>query len=240
MKNGASLPATADVRADAAYQTRVTVLHDVGGGIRLISLAAPEGFSYYAGQYVYLSFGSFAPRPYSIASAPGGESLDIHIRDTGANGASTYAVRHLRIEEIVGLSGPAGDSFYDPALHRDRPLFCLAGGLGIAPVRAIVEAALSDPARIRPVSVCWGVRHAGDFYIREWFERVAQESRLLDFRPVVEDPLDPADLVQDVHLTEAEIFLAGPPALIAASLPVLAAHGADPAHVHFDSYEGAA
>ncbi|MCJ7709688.1 MAG: hypothetical protein MUQ32_02555, partial [Chloroflexi bacterium] len=129
---------------------------------------------------------------------------------------------------------------------QEGPLLLVGGGTGYAPLKAILRHVLESGAG-REVTLFWGARTASDLYEDGWLrERAGRES---DFRyvPVLSDE-DPAAgglrglvheavLAAGLPLARADIYLAGPPEMVAALREALPRHGADPARIVFDSFE---
>jgi NAD(P)H-flavin reductase len=211
-------------------------IRDVAHGVRILRLEPPLGaeFSWRAGQYVWLKFGTFAPRAYSIAKAydSADPAPEFHLRDSGAGGASTYALKKLRPGETVRVSEPEGKSFLDES--NNRPLLLVAGGLGIAPLKAIVEASLRRAAA-PDVHLFWGARHEADLYMPGYFETLAATHRNFRFHPAIGDPVGECAVGSFEDLKDFSVFLAGPEAMIAATVPLLLQKGAEMAHIHYDS-----
>ena len=92
-----------------------------------------------AGQYVELRIpGSPLRRAYSIASPPSQESsIELHIRLTpGGLATEGWVFASLAVGERVTMQGPLGTfSMIEP---EDGPVVLVAGGTGIAPLKAIL------------------------------------------------------------------------------------------------------
>lgn len=120
-------------------------------------------FDYLPGQYVDLSFKGIK-RSYSIANAkPENKELELHIRKVPSGKMSQFLVDELKVNQLMRLEGPKGTFF----IRKDtKPLILLAGGTGIAPVKAIVEDLVikKDP---REIFVYWGMSSRKDFYLPE-------------------------------------------------------------------------
>jgi len=114
-----------------------------------------------AGQFVHVRTGDYSGmvlrRPFSlntIAVAAG--TLTIHFRTIGRG---TEWFTHLRPGERIEMLGPLGRPFeVDP---RSRHLLLIAGGLGMAGVRALADEAIRDG---RQVTLLFGGASARDVY----------------------------------------------------------------------------
>ncbi|MGH3804965.1 MAG: globin domain-containing protein, partial [Pseudonocardiaceae bacterium] len=109
-----------------------TVVHRVsrGHGIAEITVQPHERYEYSAGQYVSVET-PWLPklwRYYSSANAPREDgTLTFHVRAVAGGSVSDALVHRAAV----------GDMVLDAAVHSD--LLFVAGGTGLAPVRAIIE-----------------------------------------------------------------------------------------------------
>jgi len=226
------------------FTCRVVDIEDATHDIRMLRLEPPPGvrFDFHAGQYAKLGFGALPPRDYSMANTPGEPLLEFHIRDVG-DGASRYAVRQLGRGETVTASGPLGDAYL-----RDEhagPILAIAGGSGLAPMKAIVETALRrDPSR--EIRLYFGVRRERDLYLVAHFERLAAAHARFRFVPVVAEPNESSarrsGMVGDAVAADAadflntKAYLAGPPPMVEATVALLHARGLSAADIHADPF----
>ena len=105
-------------------------------------------------------------RPYSIAAAPedarrdGWLELLVGVNAEGAPGP------HLTLEpgQLVDVEGPLGSFTFPPAPDERRFVF-IAGGTGIAPLRAMMRRALSLPHR--NIGLFYSVRTPDEFAYEE-------------------------------------------------------------------------
>lgn len=220
-----------------AIDATVDAIEDIHPDIRIVRLRVSGDTPVWeAGQYMELTFKGFAPRPYSIASAPHSNVLEFHIRGTGKGGASEHVVKHLKAGDILTLRGPFGRATHS-SLNRE-PLLLIAGGMGISPLKAIVEDALHH-AHPGPLRLYWGAQTAKDLYMADRFRALA--SSAFEFIPVTQDKTESRQgLVGEVMADEMgdlsgyQIYLSGPPAMIKALIPQLLAKGARHDHIHSD------
>jgi dihydroorotate dehydrogenase electron transfer subunit len=114
-----------------------------------------------AGQFVHVRTGDLSGlvlrRPFSINTAdPVSGAITIHFRTIGRG---TEWFTRLRPGDEVDILGPLGRPFeVDP---RSRHLLLIAGGLGMAGVRALADEALRDG---RQVTLLFGAASARDVY----------------------------------------------------------------------------
>lgn len=199
-----------------------------------LRLKPERPFPFQAGQYVELTLGSCEPRYYSIASTPGSADIELHIKDNGNGGLGTYAMTKLQVGDQASIRGPFGNCTWqdDGKPHQ----ILVAGGIGIIPLKAIAETAIASSYAGR-LSLYWGVQQKADLYLQSQFEALAQQAANFRFHPVVADPLH--DLIQknETDLSQARIYLSGPPAMFASLVPALLAHRANPQGISSDNQD---
>lgn len=120
-------------------------------------------FPFAAGQALAIADHRFQPRkPYSIASSPEEAADRGWLELLVGVGADGTPGPHLRLQPgtLVDIDGPLGRFTY-PTPARDERLLFIAGGTGIAPLRAMMRHALAQgPHRI---GVLYSARTPDDF-----------------------------------------------------------------------------
>jgi CDP-4-dehydro-6-deoxyglucose reductase/ferredoxin-NAD(P)+ reductase (naphthalene dioxygenase ferredoxin-specific) len=228
---------------DLPFAGTVVELVQATADIRIVRVAvAGPPLSFQPGQFVSVGFGPLEGRDYSIASGPGEPELEFHVRDVGS-GASRYAASVLQVGDRVRIGRPQGTAVLAP--HSRRPILALAGGSGLAPIKSIVDAAAAR-AHPGPVHLYVGIRRPADLYLAGHFEALFGQRPGWRFVPVVAEPEEPGGLrtglLPDVvgadfrTLAGMEAFLAGPPALVQALVPVLRGLGMAAVDIHADAF----
>jgi len=156
----------------ATPSTRIVRL-DLGG----------RPFEFEAGQAALIGLAAREERvPYSIASAPAETSqsglLDFLVKvEPSGRWGHQFDVLEPQIE--IGIRGPFG-SFTFPANPPEKRFLFIAGGTGIAPIRAMIRQALIGGERGR-MKLLYSAKTADDFaYLPELGDMAAQEG--LDLR----------------------------------------------------------
>lgn len=212
----------------------------------MINLAAP--ISYIAGQYAQISLPSLGiTRSYSFAGAPDDKpqsQLRFFVRHV-PGGAFTDWLTTERVGERLQLEGPFGGFMLSPS---PAPLLFIAGGSGLAPIKAILEQAKREGCR-RDATFLFGARTAQDLYALEEISSIASGwAGRFQFVPVLsEEPADSSwagargmvtdDLavrITDLHIHEA--YLCGPPPMVDAAVAALQACGVAKNAIRTDSF----
>src|SRR5699024_12224156 len=130
------------LRRGVAYTTSIIGKEEVARGTVAIHLKKPDGFTFVAGQAVYVTLpaltesdGKGRVRTFSIASAPDDPELMIATRLTDS--AFKRSLAHLPIGSPVEIEGPYGD--LNQRADVMRPAVFLAGGIGITPARSMIR-----------------------------------------------------------------------------------------------------
>ncbi len=185
---------------------------------------AGRSFPYEAGQAVLIAtHGAATRRPYSIAASPDDARRDdalellVGVDEQGRAGA------HLALEPgaAVDVEGPLG-TFTLPRHPDERRFLFLAGGTGIAPLRAMLHCALALPHR--EIGVVYSARTPDDFAYQDELRALAEAGRI-ELRQTVTRAEAPAwagargrigrrELEGLVHDPETLCFVCGPPALV--------------------------
>ncbi len=130
-----------------------------------------ENFS--PGQFMMLYAFGIGEIPVSVSGAAGPAGLTYTIRAVGAVSRALCASTPGR---VVGVRGPFGTSWHESdALGQD--LLVIAGGIGLAPLRPVVLAALRDRRRYRRITVLIGARSPRELVFAaeygQWHDRGA-------------------------------------------------------------------
>ena len=129
-------------------------------------------------------------RHFSPANAPRRDgTIDLHVSSVAGGELSPALVVSLRKGDTLRVGAPVGDRLTLPA-GEERDLLLIAGGTGLAPLKAVVEqVATTEP---RPVTLVGGGRRARDLYDLDALAGLARGRPWLTVRAAVsqEPPAD--------------------------------------------------
>ena len=116
---------------------RVAEIEAVTDDIRILRIVATDTslFDWRAGQYASFKIDGFEARDYSIANAPGEDFIELHIRRSGAGGFSDFICDDLKQNDPIDIKGAFGGAYFRE--NHKGPLLAVAGGTGLAPMKAI-------------------------------------------------------------------------------------------------------
>ena len=244
------LASAAAPQAMVKFSAKVTELSPAAHDVVVVRLASPPGlsFGFHPGQFAKLRFGKLPARSYSMASQPGQDLMEFHIRVVPGGTASQYVATRLKVGDSVEVRGPFGEAYWPGAEGVQRgPLLLLAGGTGLAPILSVLDAALKDGIEPQQIHVYHGVRHERDLYAGAKLVARAR-SHGFRFTPVYSEG-DQTDartgllheaVGEDFHdLADAHIFVAGPPPMVDAVKTTAQQRGASADRVRADAFYAA-
>ncbi len=136
------------------------------------------------GQFVMATLPGFPPSAISI-SRYHADGIELTVR---AAGPATAALTALRPGQPVGLRGPLGRA-WPMDLVADRDVVVVAGGIGLAPLRPVIDAVTMAPGRFGRLHLCYGARTPADrIYVGETFRW--RRCRCADVAETVDHPDD--------------------------------------------------
>lgn len=183
-------------------------------------------------------------RYFSPANAPRPDgSLDLHVQQVDGGQVSTAVVRSVKVGDTVKLGAPVGERL---TRLPDDPtdLLMVAGGTGLAPLRAVLEQVDQEWQRTHrapQVHLLHGVRMPWHLYDRPRLRELARERPWFDYTEVVsDDPSHPGTrgkvgaIAARQALHGRTAMVCGGPQMVAHTLEQLTLAGM---HAHRIKYE---
>ncbi|MHA1190298.1 MAG: NADH:ubiquinone reductase (Na(+)-transporting) subunit F [Alphaproteobacteria bacterium] len=198
-------------------------------------------------------------RAYSIASNPSDTSrivlvIRLALPPPGVDGhhppgvASSYLFG-VNCDDIVDVTGPFGE-FY--VRDTDREMVLIGGGVGMAPLKAIIFDQLERVGTKRKISYWFGARTLTDVFYGDEFDDLARRHDNFTWTVALSEPppnvnwQGPTGFVHDIvfrsYLADhpapesCEYYLCGPPLMMQAVLAMLETLGVDDAMIYFDDF----
>ena len=132
-----------------------------------------RAFLYLPGQFAELSVLGSGEAPISITSSPTQPNLQFCIKRMGV---VTTAIHYMKEGDTLGVRGPYGNTF-PLDLFKGKNILFIAGGIGLAPLRSVINYMLDDSHRkdYKDITVLYGARTPGDllfkYDLKAWGER---------------------------------------------------------------------
>jgi predicted ferric reductase len=177
--------------------------------------------------------------PFSLSAAPQGDRLRITVK---ALGGYTRRLAAVPVGTRVIADGPFGHFTADR--RRNAKVALVAGGIGITPVRALLE----ELGGAQDVSVIYRALTEEDVVFRAELDELAQRQGVI-VHYVVGDHRDPAhgQLLEPDHLrglvpdiAERDVYVCGPPAMVRALRRSLRAAAVPSRRLHVEEFALAA
>lgn len=204
-------------------------------------------FDFKAGQYLCVVMGEKDKRPFSIASAPDAQHIELHIGAAVSESYPMQVVERLKAGlangELIDIEMPGGDAHLR---HESvRPRLLIAGGTGFSYIKSIVEHQIALGQQVE-TTLYWGCRTQDAMY----YEQIARDwhhaHSWLHFVPVIEEaPADwqgktanlLAQIQQDfISLNGYDIYIAGRFDMVGAAREAFRAMGVEEAHLYGDAF----
>jgi sulfite reductase subunit B len=119
------------------------------------------------GQFAMVSIFGVGEAPISVSSGPTEEAwVEMVVRRTGS---VTDAMHKMNVGDKVGLRGPYGHGFPFEEL-KGHPLLFIGGGIGMVPLRSLVQPAIATADRYPEVTVLYGAKLPNELMFSEEIE----------------------------------------------------------------------
>lgn len=225
----------------APFKATVEVLERLVPGVIFFRCRPESPVPSLPGQFVLLQVPGGQRRAYSMANTRP-ETLDFIVKEKAGGHASRYLFDALSVGDALSLEGPYGRAYL--RLPAERAIVCIAGGSGLAPMLSVVEGALAL-TRSPPVRLFFGANSADELFMADEMRVLAARHAALSLTLVVRDGAPGAEtgLVGDAALAamealdECDLYMAGPPGLIDATLrPAMRSGRVAPGRIFFDRF----
>ena len=214
-----------------------------------VILKPSEKVDFIAGQYLNFVMSDADKRPFSIASSPNSDLIELQI---GAFVADSYPMQVIeRIQSAqtdnkpITIEIPLGHA----QLRTDsqRPLLLLAGGTGFSYIKSMFEY-LAEQNSQRHIMVYWGLRELSAAYELEEVAEIIGKLSHANFIPVIENIdensswqgrtglVHQAAMHDIISLEPYEIYLAGRFEMVGAIRSDFVEHGALLEHMYADAF----
>jgi predicted ferric reductase len=231
------------IRTSLRHRLRVANVVHEGPGVVSLYLTGRElqRLDVRAGQYFLWRFltpdGWWRSHPYSISAAPNGDWLRITVKDLGDGSRD---LTRVPIGTRVMVEGPYGIL---TDVKRTKPgVLLIAGGIGITPLRALVEAL---PGRPGDITLLYRARRPQEVIFRDELDVLARRRGievhyLLGQRgspAMPRDPLDARGLVTLVpDILERDVYVCAPASMMRATEAALRTLGVPRRQIHAERF----
>jgi predicted ferric reductase len=167
--------------------------------------------------------------PFSLSEAPDGHSFRITVKALGDHSASLASTP---VGTRVLAEGPFG--VFTDAMQRRAKRLLIAGGIGITPVRALVERSAGDDV------VVYRALREDELVLRDELDDLGVDVHYVvgdHAAPGGEHLLSPEHLLELVpDLAERDVYVCGPPGMTDFAVRSVRAAGAPRRHIHVEKF----
>ena len=143
---------------------------------KVFTLQLPDGrpLGNRPGQFVEVSVLGVGEAPISVSSSPSrsAETFELCVRKVGD---VTAALHGLKAGDKVGIRGPFGHGFPIESFRGKDMLFA-PGGLGLAPLRSLINQVLDERALFGRVIILYGARTPAELLFKDELQRWAERA----------------------------------------------------------------
>ena len=168
----------ATAREESIYRpvmSRVLKIEQLTELEKLFTVKLPGGRSLGSkpGQFVEVSVMGIGEAPFVVSSSPSRSNgtFELCIRRVGD---LTNALHKLEVGDVVGVRGPFGNGFPIEKMRGKDMLFA-AGGMGLAPLRSLINQVLDERGSFGRVIILYGTKQPSEILLKdelaEWEER---------------------------------------------------------------------
>lgn len=203
----------------------------------------PATVHYEAGQFILVRIqeSPLMYRAYSISSFDeDGARLSITVKKVPHGYGTRIIEETFREGAEIFLEGPLGhELLLDKSAER---IVMVAGGIGITPFKAMVKDLVKHPGAIREFKLIYGANREEEFLYMEELQALEASCEKFELIPVAAFDEDwggakgfVTDVLQEVDLEDAKIYMCGPPPMVKAALSKLKALHVPESRVHYES-----
>jgi sulfite reductase subunit B len=167
----------ATVQGDSVYvpvMARVLEVRQMTKLEKLFTVELPNGGSLgnEPGQFVEVSLFGIGEAPISVSSSPSRSNgtFELCVRNVGD---VTSAMHQMEPGAMMGIRGPFGEGFPIGKMKGKDVLFA-AGGLGLAPLRSLINEVLDQRSAFQRVIILYGTKHPSEILFAEELEAWAK------------------------------------------------------------------
>ncbi|MDI2125925.1 FAD-binding oxidoreductase [Yinghuangia seranimata] len=207
------------------WDARIIVHERRGPDIAILTVAPDRPLPYRPGQHVTVETPWWPRvwRHYSIANAPRPDNLlELHVRAVPAGWVSQALVHRARVGDHLRL-GPARGALVMRGESLRRAL-CVAGGTGLAPIKALVEH-MAQRQLAHDAHVFIGARRTSELYDLRALSQMAEMYSWLHVVPAVSEDLSfsgargtlPDVLARYGDWRDHDVYISGSSAMVSAT-----------------------
>ncbi len=206
--------------------------------IKTLVLSPNQPLAFTSGQFIQLTLPGVGEAPFTPSSSPlEPEKVAITVLKTGT---VTDRFHEVQAGQSLGLRGPFGKGYPLDKL-RGKEVLVVGGGVGLAPLRALILALLADMNDIKRLSIKYGARCKEELLYRNQYDQWAAQPKV-DFTCTIDQPQEGwngrtgvvTTLLKDLDIdrSNAFCFVCGPSVMLKFTTFALVEEGIAPEQIY--------
>ncbi len=225
------------------FKTKILEIKQITPSTKHIVISIPKDFDFYPGQFISIILdkeGREIRRPYSIASKPTPNSLDLCIKIL-EKGLGTPIIDKFKVGDEIEVMGPMGN-FIINQQSLNKPLILISTGTGVTPFRSIIHHLLENNFQ-STITLLAGYRHEFDILYEDEFKELADKKENFSYHRILSQPKEDdekgyvQDLVKDNLLSDANYYICGLKEMVNAVKDLLEEKGIPKEQIFFEKYD---
>ena len=206
---------------------------------RVVGRDGKKLFEHMPGQCAFVSVPGVGEAMFSITSSPTNtEFQEFSIKRCGT---LTDYLHNMTAGEEITVRGPYGNSFPVETALKGQNLLFIAGGIGLAPLRSVINYVLDKRENYGSVDILYGSRSMDDLVQLKEIQEVWAKTPGVDVYLTIDRPQDdwdghvgfvPSYLKELEFATDKTVLVCGPPIMIKFVLAALTEMGFDKTQVY--------
>jgi NAD(P)H-flavin reductase len=154
----------------------IASIRATGNREKILTIELPKGLSlaHQPGQFVEVSILGVGEAPISISSSPSRSngSFELCVRKAGD---LTGVLHTMKAGDTLGIRGPFGRGF-PIERFRGKDMLFAPGGLGLAPLRSLINQVLDERGNFGRVIIAYGARDPSELLFKDELEHWSKRS----------------------------------------------------------------
>jgi len=206
---------------------------------RVVGVDGKKCFDHMPGQCAMISIPGVSEAMFSITSSPTNtEYMEFSIKKCGC---LTDWLHSMEVGQQVTVRGPYGNGFPVEQDLKGKNLVFIAGGIGLAPLRSVINYVRAKRENYGKVTVVYGSRSKDDLVDFDEIRNEWANEKDFDVHLTIDRPQDGWDghvgfvpaYVKELNLNKGDtVLLCGPPIMIKFTLQALIELGFDKTQVY--------
>jgi len=145
--------------------------------IKTLALKPRDDIGFRAGQFMEVTLPGIGEAPFTPSSNHNDpEKLDFTIMSAGR---VTKLLHEAKAGEVVGLRGPYGTA-YPLGAFKGKEVYIVGGGVGLAPLRALLYALFNEVNEYKKITLKYGARTPGDIVYKNEIDSWKRHGKHID------------------------------------------------------------